>query len=443
MLLLGENSDLIPAFFMKLLGMILRYFYNFLTYLLVPLLIIRLLWRSRKNPGYRKRIPERFGFFKYSEGVERPIWIHAVSVGETIAAISLIKALRSKYPNIPIVFTTTTPTGSDRAVAAFGDSVFHVYSPYDIPIVVKHFLAKVRPQLLIIMETEIWPNMLELTHLAHVPILLANARLSEKSLTGYLKLKKMIDAALNNLSLIAAQDSADASRYEMLGMPKESVHVVGNIKFDIALPEDVIEKGKVLKEQLGENRPVFIVSSTHEGEEETILEAFKIIREKIPSALLVLVPRHPERFNSVAELCETKHFSVVLRSENKDCDNNTAVFLGDTMGELLLFYAAADVVFMGGSLVKTGGHNFLEPALFSLPLISGPYLFNFAKIASLLEENNALEIVDNSQELADRVIQFLSDKNLRHEYGKRAHEVLEKNRGSLERHLQLIDKLLH
>jgi len=423
--------------------MILRYLYNVLTYLLAPFLVIRLYWRARKNPAYRERIGERFGFFDYPLETEHPIWIHAVSVGETIAAVPLVKALQAKHPTIPIVFTTTTPTGSDRVIAAFGNSLFHVYSPYDIPTVVKSFIEKIKPRLLIIMETEIWPNMLLYAQREKVPVMLANARLSEKSFKGYSKFNRFIKFILNTISIIAAQEITDAKRFELLGVPKELIQVVGNIKFDVILPPGVKEKGKQLRKLLGENRPIWIASSTHEGEEELVLSALQIIQKSIPNVLLILVPRHPERFKKVEELCFSRGLSIVKRSENKACEGKTAVFLGDTMGELLLFYAASDVAFVGGSLVATGGHNFLEPALFGLPLISGPNLFNFAKIVSLLQDNNALEIVNDAEELAGQIIQFLSDENLRKSYGKRAQEVLEKNRGSLNRHIQLIEKLLH
>jgi len=373
---------------------------------------------------------------------QNSIWIHAVSVGETLTAISLVKQLKQSYPNTPIVFTTMTPTGSERVKAALKNQVFHIYVPYDLPCVIKRFLNKVNPRFLIIMETELWPNLIYYTSQRNIPILLANARLSEHSYNNYKRIKKFIASALQKITIIAAQTKKDAERFAQLGAQPSAIQITGNIKFDTTLPQSIEEKGQQLRQQLGPDRPIWIAASTHEGEEAIILQAFKKIKVNLPNCLLILVPRHPERFTKVAELCQQHDFQIVSRSSNQPCTADTDVFLGDTMGELMLFYAASDVAFVGGSLqAKIGGHNLLEPAALALPIIAGSYLFNFTEISELLLEANALVIIHNAQELSNNVTHFLTHPKQSKASGKRAQTVVEQNRGTIEKHIRLIKQI--
>lgn len=420
----------------------MRYIYNLLFYLLTPLILIRLLWRSRKAPGYRSRWAERFGFFAIPKNHQNGILIHSVSVGETVAAIPLIHALQKKYPKLPITVTTMTVTGSQQLKSSVEDSVFHVYMPYDLPCAIKRFLSKINPCITIIMETELWPNLLYYCNKRQIPTILANARLSKRSAKKYARIKKFTATLLKQFNYIAAQAEADAKRFEQLGMPTERIEITGNMKFDITPPASTKETGELLRQQLGANRPVWIAASTHEGEEELALKAFAKIKSKLPDCLLVLAPRHPERFTEVATLCKRKKYSVTLRSSKEPCSTATDIFICDSMGELLQFFAASDVAFIGGSLVKTGGHNLLEPASFALPIISGPHTFNFAEATRLLKEADALIIIKDEKELAANVIRFLENPNLHQKFGDLAQAVVKANRGAVEKHMKLIEKLL-
>lgn len=417
----------------------MRYIYNILFYLLIPFILLRLLWRSRKSPGYRKRINERFAFFDIEKNYQGGVIIHAASVGETIAAVPLIRQIQKTYPDLPITITTMTVTGSHQVKKSFQNSVFHIYVPYDLPDVVQRFFNKTKPKMLIVMETELWPNLLYYAHKKQISVLLANARLSEKSARGYTKIKKFVARMLKNITQIAAQSQPDADRFIKLGMPQDRITITGNIKFDINLSRSSQEAGENLRQQLGANRPTWIAASTHEGEEEIILQAHKQIKNQAPECLLILAPRHPERFAPIAALCKKQDYKVVLRSSNEASDATTDIFLGDTMGELMKFYAASDVAFIGGSLVPIGGHNFLEPAILNLPIISGPHVFNFTEIAHLLTAKHALILVKNATELATQVINLFADPVLRQEFGANAKAVVNANRGAVEKHMKLIN----
>ena len=411
------------------LNPVYRLIYNSLIYLLLPLALLRLYWRGRRDPGHRQRWRERFGHFPPlpESGC---LWVHAVSVGESRAALPLIYALLARYPDQPVLVTTTTLTGSRQVREALGDRVHHVYAPYDLPGAVARFLHNARPRLAIIMETELWPNLLRKCAFANIPVLIANARLSERSARGYARIRPLTAALLQDVTLIAAQSEADAGRFQALGAPR--VEVLGNLKYDLTLPDDLLEQGQAFRwEWLGVSRPVWIAASTHNGEDEHILDAFGQLRRRWPDLLLLLVPRHPERFNQVAALCQQQGFSVVRRSTRQLCGSETAVFLGDSMGELLLFYAAADLAFVGGSLVPTGGHNVLEPALLGLPVLFGPYMFNFTEAgARLLDANAAWQIAD-AGELATAIDQLLADPEQRRIAGQRGQVVVERHRGAL------------
>ncbi|HRZ05179.1 MAG TPA: lipid IV(A) 3-deoxy-D-manno-octulosonic acid transferase [Candidatus Competibacteraceae bacterium] len=418
----------------------MRLIYTGLLYLLLPLALLRLYWRGRRDPEHRQRWRERLGWIA---SLPEPgcLWIHAVSVGEVRAALPLIRALLDRHPEQPLLVTTTTLTGSRQVQEALGDRILHVYAPYDLPGPVARFLRKARPRIAIIMETELWPNLLRQCAVARIPVLIANARLSERSARGYARIRGLTRSILEDVTLIAAQAEADAERFRALGAPR--VEVVGNLKYDLKLPDELLEQGRTLRcERLSENRPVWIAASTHAGEDEQILEAFAQLRTHWPDLLLLLVPRHPERFDGVAALCQQRGFNVVRRSDRQPCGPETAVFLGDSMGELLLFYAAADLAFVGGSLVPTGGHNVLEPALLGLPVLFGPHMFNFTEAGERLLDAKAAVQVTNAAELATAVDRWLADPERRRNAGQRGQAVVERQRGALTTLLRCIEMQL-
>jgi 3-deoxy-D-manno-octulosonic-acid transferase len=369
------------------------------------------------------------------------IWVHAVSVGEVIAALPLVERLMASHPELAVTVTTMTPTGSERVRAALGERVHHRYLPYDLPGAVGRFLDDVRPRLGLLMETELWPNLVAGCAARRVPLVLANARLSAGSADGYRKIGGLVRPLLGGLAAIAAQAEADAQRFVALGADPARVKVTGSIKFDLAIDDATRAAGRALREALGAERPCWIAASTHDGEDEQVLAAHAGIRERFPGALLLLVPRHPERFVRVAALCKARGFGVARRSRGETGDE-VAVYLGDTMGELLALYAVADVAFVGGSLVPTGGHNPLEPAALGLPVVTGPHLHNFARIASLLEEAGALTRVADAGVLASRVVELLASPERAAAAGAAGREVVERNRGALDRLLTEVETLL-
>ncbi|HEB27269.1 MAG TPA: 3-deoxy-D-manno-octulosonic acid transferase [Porticoccus sp.] len=411
-----------------------RFLYTLLFYAITPLILLRLLFRARKAPGYGQRILERFGIFS-APVLRDSIWVHSVSVGETIAAAPLIKQLQQQYPDSPVVVTTMTPTGSERVKALFGDSVFHVYAPYDLPGSIARFLKRIQPRLLIIMETELWPNTIHYCRQNDISVILANARLSEKSALGYQRLAALTRPMLNNLSKVVAQHTADADRFLALGIDRNKVEVSGSIKFDVVIDQDLITQAAQLKSRWSDEgqRLLIVAASTHEGEDEIILQAFKQALKHVPNLLLVLVPRHPERFTQVAELAKKSGLQIERRSSANNVANSTQVLIGDTMGELLLLYGCADIVFVGGSLVNTGGHNMLEPAAWGLPMITGESDFNFLEASRLLQQASALSTVNNSEELSKQFEVLAGSESLRKQTGDNAKAVVAANRGSLDR----------
>lgn len=416
----------------------MRILYSFCFYLLLPLIVARLWWKGRRSPGYRARLAERFGLF--APPAPGGIWVHAVSLGETIAALPLIQALKARYPGETITVTTTTPTGSERVRAALGDSVFHVYAPYDLPDSLARFLERVHPRMLIIMETELWPNTLRACRVRGLPVVLANARLSARSAQGYARFPSLTRSMLGDLSAVAAQHADDAGRFVALGLPAERATVTGSIKFDLNVPAALVEQARALRESLGVARPVWIAASTHRGEDELVLQAFAAVRLRFPETLLLLVPRHPERFGEVAALVERSGLKCVRRSEGRPCAPDTAVFLGDSMGELLLFYAAADLAFVGGSLVPIGGHNVLEPAALRVPALTGPHYFNFAEITRSLLTAGGVREVAGAEALGEAVCDWLAEPAARARAGAAAYAVIEANRGALARLLELVER---
>lgn len=416
--------------------------YSILLYLATPLILLRLLWRSRRNPGYRQRILERFAILP-ATNMQASIWIHAVSMGEVILATPLIKNLRQLYPNIPIVVTTTTPTGSAQLLKQFTtQEIFHSYAPYDMPVVVKRFLKLIKPQIAIMMETEIWPNILYQCQQQGIRTVIANARLSQKSATNYQYFQPFTRQIMGYIDLIIAQSKDDADRFIQLGALKNNVTVSGSMKFDINIPASIYEKAQALRREWNLARPILIAASTHEDEEEKILKQFQQLRQILPTLFLILVPRHPERFDSVATLCEKQGFKIVRRSQNVTCNEQTDIFIGDTMGELCLFYAIADVAFVGGSLVPVGGHNPLEPAALGLPIIMGPHVFNFMEITRLLTNAGALFVVNQYDEIAKVAIELLQNSENRRTVGIKGRQVVEQNRGALSKHLDLLREQL-
>ena len=416
--------------------------YTFLFYLIQPLVWLRLFLRGRKAPAYRKRWAERYGFCQ-GKVVPGGILLHSVSVGETIAAIPLVKALQQRYPELPITITTMTPTGSERVKATFKEQVSHVYLPYDLPCAINHFLNELQPKIVIIMETELWPNLINALSQRHIPLIVANARLSARSARGYKKLGKMTSRLMQKVSLIAAQNPQDGARFVSLGLPEKQLEITGSIKFDISVNNDLKMEAQQLRKSWGNNRLIWIAASTHEGEEDAILESYQQLLPLYPNLLLVLVPRHPERFSDVENLIKREGLSYVRRSERTLPTAHTQVVLGDTMGEMMLLYGIADIAFVGGSLVERGGHNPLEPAVYGLPIVMGTHVFNFKTICQDLSVAGGLTFVINEVMLTEAIERLCRDESQRHLQGQKALAVLLRNQGALDKLLNLIESLLH
>ncbi|ABC32647.1 3-deoxy-D-manno-octulosonic-acid transferase [Hahella chejuensis KCTC 2396] len=416
-----------------------RFLYTLIYYLILPLILVRLYWRGRAAPAYRLRWRERLGWFKAPAFAQRPLWIHSVSVGETVAAALLVNRLLKEHPERPIVVTTMTPTGSERVKALFGDRVFHVYAPYDLPGPVMRFLRRLNPCALVIMETELWPNWIAMCAAQGIPTMVANARLSERSARGYGKVSAITRPMLQKLSWVAAQNAADGGRFAALGLPQKNLSVTGSIKFDISVSEELRAESAALREAWGgPKRFIWVAGSTHEGEDSVILAAHQQLLAHRPEALLVIVPRHPERFDKVGEDILQAGLRMARRSRNDAVVPGTQVLLGDTMGELLRLYAAADLAFVGGSLVDTGGHNPLEPAAVGKPVLMGPAVFNFADICSQLEQAQGLRFVER-RTLGDALLELCDDEVARLRMGEAASKVVNENRGALDR---LLDGVL-
>ncbi|QSA97548.1 lipid IV(A) 3-deoxy-D-manno-octulosonic acid transferase [Methylococcus sp. EFPC2] len=418
----------------------MRLVYSALFYSFTPFILGRLAWRGRRLPEYRERWAERFGFYA-GPARQGSIWLHAVSVGEAEAAFPLIRELQKRYPDRRVLVTTTTPTGSARVRTVLGDSVDHVYLPYDMPDAVGRFFDHFRPALAVVMETEIWPNLYHGCAERKIPLAIANACLSERSARGYARLPALTRPSLHAVRLIAAQTEADAARFLSLGARPESVIVTGNLKYDMELPADLATRGAALRAELFGARPVLIAASTHDGEEAQVLSAFAQLRARFPDLLLVLVPRHPERFDPVHALAVAAGYSVTRRNEHLpafDAD----IFLLDTLGELRLFYAAADVTFVGGSLVAVGGHNLLEPATLGVPVLFGPHTNEIWEIATaLLEAGGAVQVAD-AGELAAQAERWLADDASHRQAGEQARAAAESGRGALDRTVALLVELL-
>lgn len=419
-----------------------RLLYTLLLHLALPLIALRLALRARKAPAYARRIKERFSF-GLPPMQTGGIWVHAVSVGESIAAAPMIRALQARHPELPITVTCMTPTGSERIQALFGDSVQHCYLPYDLPWAAARFLKRVKPRLAVVMETELWPNHIHQCAKRDIPVALANARLSERSARGYARFARLTAPMLAELSLLAVQTQAEAQRFLTLGARPECVDVTGSIKFDLKIDDELPRRAAELRQQWqATQRPVWIAASTHAGEDEIILAAHQQFLASRPEALLILVPRHPERFNAVHALCLSQGLVTRRRSTGEAVQAGDQVLLGDTMGELLFLYALADIAFVGGSLVANGGHNLLEPAALGKPVLSGPHLFNFLEIAAQLREAGALSEVEDATGLAQRIATLLDEPTETQRMSQAGLAVLKANQGALERLLERLRRLL-
>lgn len=426
------------------------FLYTLALWLLLPYIFLRLIWRARKQPEYLRHIGERFGYYSI-KGDKPIIWLHAVSVGETRATQSLITRLRATYPHHQILITHITPTGRATSKQLYGDSVLRVYLPYDYPFAVRKFLRHFRPQLGILMETEIWFNLIHICHEFGTPLLLLNARMSEKSARGYARFAQLAHNALDELTAIAAQTVDDAARLTRLGA--KNISVMGNLKFDIEPPSAMLELGKQLRKQFGMTRKIFLAASTREGEEVLLLDALKNIH--IPDLLLVIVPRHPQRFAGIANLLEQRGIMFQRRSEmgqackphsgglqNRSIPSEIQVVLGDSMGEMFAYYAAADLAFIGGSLLPYGGQNLIEACLVGAPVLVGPYTHNFTEATRLAISAGAAKMLQDASGMIAKLQHLLDNPKTLCEMRQQCTKFVESNRGATDISLQIITGLL-
>jgi 3-deoxy-D-manno-octulosonic-acid transferase len=419
----------------------MRIVYVLLVYLLAPLVVAHEAWKALLHPEYRGRLGQRLGFVARSprSGI---VWLHAVSVGEVQAAAGLVQGLRRRRPDLPIVITTVTPTGAQRARALFGDTVQHCYLPYDLPGAVRRFLDRVAPQVAIILETEIWPTLYAELGRRGIPLVLGSARLSVRSVDRYRRMASLFRDTLSHGIVIGAQTAADADRFRSIGAPPERVQVTGNVKYDLEIPQPQVDAGRDLRRRWGVERPVWIAGSTHEGEEEAALVAHARLRDHHANALLVLVPRHPQRFEAVRALLRKREVRFAQRGAGELPAAEHSVFLVDTLGELQMFYAGADVAFVGGSLVPIGGHSLLEPAVLGLPMLSGPHTHNAQDIATLLEQSGALRIVRSRDALGRDLQTWIDEPAVARAAGEKGRLAVAANRGAVDRLLAMIEPLL-
>ncbi|MGY3944332.1 lipid IV(A) 3-deoxy-D-manno-octulosonic acid transferase [Aeromonas tecta] len=413
--------------------MLYRLLYNLLIHLGLPLALLALYRPKKGKPGFGARWAEHLGRAPAS-GQEAPLWIHAVSVGETLAISPFIRALKAERPDLPILLTTTTRTGAEQA-EKLGELVVHRYAPLDYPWAIAAFLKTFQPRALWVMETELWPNWLAACEARHLPVTILNARLSERSCSRYARFQGAFDALSRPLTHLLCQHQDDADRFHRLGIGRERLAVTGSIKFDIQLGDELLVKGHSLRQMLGKARPVWIAASTHQGEDEQVLAAFDLVLRTHPEALLMLVPRHPERFERVAELCAPYGCVRRSRHQGEPLKGSDQVYLGDTMGELPLMLAAADLAFVGGSLVPVGGHNLLEPAALGKPCLTGPAYFNFSDITRQLVAQGGAAVVEDAAALGNSVSRLFSDAGARRQMGEQARAVVLRNQGALARTL--------
>jgi len=415
-----------------------RTLYSLAGYLLLPIMVIRLLIKGLKTPSYRHRIFERLGFINK---IPVPIiWVHCVSVGEFRAATVLIDQLILNYSDHRILVTTTTPTGSQAVLEHYQSKVLHFYFPFDLPLVVNHYIKQINPDICILLETEIWPNLIHALNKNNIPCLLVNARLSQRSLEKYQKFaQNLAQQTLNKLTVIATQNQNSANRFIELGANTGKVVSTGNIKFDQNPSADKTISKKI--KTITGKRKVVVFASTHKGEEAQIIDAYLNHKDNI-NALLVIIPRHPERFNEVYKLVQKHHLNIVKRSISKSC-KDCDILLGDSMGEMMSYFEVADIVFMGGSLNNTGGHNMLEPAALSKPILFGPNVFNFAEISTdLLEQNGAIQ-VSNADDLFKSITVLLTDTKTAKTLGNNANQYFQSKQGAVNKLIEQVRLSLH
>lgn len=413
--------------------------YSLAWWWLTPLVVLRLWFKSSKQPNYRRRWAERMGRWPdYPKGC---VWVHAVSVGETVAARGLVEQWIKEHPDIPVLITTTTPTGSDTVRQLFKNRVHHAYLPWDIASVQRRLVSRLKPKLMIIMETELWPNLIDACSRQKVPVLIANARLSEKSLAGYERAKSLTLPMLNKLTGIAAQHTPDADRFVSMGLDERKIQVTGSIKFDIEIDSSAIRATRDLAGQIGK-RPIWIAASTHAGEDEIILSAHAKLKSKVPDALLILVPRHPERADRIGGMLYKRHFHFARRSLQQIPTPNESVFLIDTLGELMTFYGLAQAAFIGNTLNHGGGHNPIEAAALAKPVLIGPSYTNFQTILDAMKYEQAVVMVQDDNELKNRLVGLLQSKDLRDTYGQRAYLFYQQQQGALRRLMTWIEDIV-
>ena len=427
----------------RYLEMMLRWIYTLLFAMVVPVLVLRRWLKDRPYPDARGRWLEYLGFYKQPALPPGGVWIHAVSFGELVAVLPFIRACLKRFPTKTIIVTTTTPTASAHLRKTLGTSVAHVYFPYDVPFCMNRFLGWSRPAIALIVETELWPNCLVACEKSAVPVLIISACLSLRSWRGYQRCKPLIRGMLDRVHTVCAQSKRDADRFFSLGLKTDRLMISGNIKFDQTLPEGAIEQGLALRAHWGTSRPVLMAASTHAREEEALLSAFEALRSSFSDLMLVIAPRHPERFDSVYALVLQKSFSVARRSLAQIPGVDTAVYLADTLGELNRLYSAADIVFVGGSLVPIGGHNVLEPALVGVPVMVGPHMEDTFESMQLLQKAGALIQVHDTAALVSAVATWLGDPLARKQAGIAAQAVVERNRGALDKTLACVEAVLH
>lgn len=424
----------------------MRYLYSFFWWLALPFVLLRIYWRGRREPGYRQHIPERLGFYPTTATTAQRLWIHAVSVGETRAAEPLIRALMVAFPNSRILLTCMTPTGRETGAELFANEIqagklIQSFLPYDTGFMMSRFIRHFRPALCVLMETEIWPNLIHQCANHQVPLALVNARLSERSLRKGKKFRSIMEEAARGFSAVAAQTQTDAARLGEFGANR--IAVTGSVKFDVRPPEDKLQKGRQLRHAIG-SRPVLMCASTRLGEEPQLLNALSLLRE---DALLLLVPRHPQRFNEVAQMIEEHGIPLLRRSTLDDgflerIPSETRVLLGDSMGEMFMYYAACDLTFIGGSLEKLGGQNLIEPCAVGKPVLIGPHTFNFEAITEDAIKAGAAIRIQSAKELMEQANDLLSDTDKRQSMGQSARQFAEQQHGATERTVQLLAPLI-
>lgn len=413
--------------------------YSFAWWLLTPIALLRLWFKGRHQRGYRRRWLERFG--QWPDYPQDCLWVHAVSVGEAMAARGLIEQWQRDHPDVPVLVTCMTPTGSETIRQLFSDTVHHYYLPWDLAAIQKKLVARLAPKLLIIMETELWPNLIHACADQGVPVLVANARLSEKSKQGYLKFASLTKPMLSRLTGIAAQHTPDADRFAELGVDERKIQVTGSIKFDIGIDTTATAQSKQMRAQIGK-RPIWIAASTHEGEEDIILKAHGKLKSKLPDALLILVPRHPERADRIGGLLYKQHFNFARRSFKQIPTPDQSVFLIDTLGEMMTFFNLAQAAFIGNTLNGGGGHNPIEPAAVARPVLIGPTFLNFQTIVEAMRSEQAVVIVNDAEELKNRLLGLLQSKDLRDTYGQRAYQFYQQQQGALKRLMTWVEDIV-